>query len=77
MDRGLTSEVVETLQKSPMRPLSLREVRLAVRGDAAAGEVNSILDKLVNIKRVVIKTKDGSMGRILNKYKWRLPSDGR
>jgi hypothetical protein len=72
---GLTTEVENLLKYNPQKVFFLRDVLNNVRDGALAGEVNSILHKLVNAKGRVILGRKHNGHRLANTYKWRLPSD--
>lgn len=72
---GLTEEVTGLLKHNPMRAFALADVLRSVRDTALAGEVNSILHKLVFVKKTVVKGRRHNGKRFVNTYKWRLPGD--
>ena len=72
---GLTEEVTSLLKHNPVRVFTLADVLRCVRDSAIAGEVNSILHKLVFVKKAVIKGRAHNGHRFVNTYRWRLPSD--
>lgn len=72
---GLTEEVTGLLKHNPVRAFTLAEVLRCVRDSAIAGEVNSILHKLVFDKARVVKGRAHNGHRFVNTYRWRLPSD--
>ena len=75
---GQTEEVEMLFRYHPTKTFTLRDVLQSIR-PLPACKVNSILHKLVHVRKVLIigcAPRNGNASRkIVNTYRWRLPSD--